>query len=229
MGEIRKVLDKGEVELVDKLGSDVTIVNAARVSFGKRKTDVDESDVKLMRYLARNQHYSPFRHVMVQLRIKASEAVMRQLYKHAVGIEMTSSSPTKDHAWNEISQRYTTVSDYYIPDVWRAQSKDNKQASAGEVEDQKAASLIYNSAMNFLQEQYEKLLELGVAKEQARFLLPLSVYTEVWWTASFQAVMNFLELRLDPHAQYEIRVYAEVIESIMRENFPVAMDAWKVS
>ena len=119
------VLDKGFVEVVDSLGSDLTVVNSARVSFGKRKEKWDKSDEKLVNYLAKYKHYSPFRHLQIQFHIKAPEFVMRQWYKHIVGIETTSNSSTKDHAWNEISGRYVQYQDFYEPDVWRKQSKDN--------------------------------------------------------------------------------------------------------
>ena len=134
-----QVLDKGFIEVVDSLGDDLTVVNSARVSFGKRKTKFDKSDERLVRYLAKHKHYSPFRHLQVQFHIKAPEFVMRQWYKHVVGIETSSSSSTKDHAWNEISGRYVPVEDFYVPEVYRAQSEDNKQASEGEVENQSDA------------------------------------------------------------------------------------------
>ena len=126
-----QVLDKGFIEVVDSLGNDLTVVNSARVSFGKRKTKWDKSDERLVRYLAKYKHYSPFRHLQVQFHIKAPEFVMRQWYKHVVGIETTSNSATKDHAWNEISGRYVEYSDFYMPENFRAQSEDNKQASDG--------------------------------------------------------------------------------------------------
>ena len=121
----KDVLDKGFVEVIDKLGSDLTVVNSARVSFGKKKQEFTERDRVLVRYLAENKHYSPFRHIIVQFHVKAPEFVMRQWYKHVVGIETSSSYPTKDHAWNEISGRYVPVNDFYIPEKWRAQSDDN--------------------------------------------------------------------------------------------------------
>ena len=131
-----KVLDKGFIEVIDSLGNDLTVVNSARVSFGKRKEKWDKSDERLVRYLAKHKHFSPFRHLQVQFHIKAPEFVMRQWYKHVVGIETTSNSSAKDHAWNEISGRYVPVEDYYIPSVFRKQSEDNKQASEGEIESQ---------------------------------------------------------------------------------------------
>ena len=112
-----EVLDKGFVEVLGFLGTDLTVANSARVSFGKRKNIYDKSDYRLVRYLAKHKHFSPFRHLVVQLHIKAPEFVMRQAYKHVVGIETTSSYPTKDHAWNEISGRYVPVEEYYIPEI----------------------------------------------------------------------------------------------------------------
>ena len=220
------VLDKGFVEVIDTLGTDLTVVNSARVSFGKRKEKFTSGDAKLVKYLAKYKHYSPFRHIQVQFHIKAPEFVMRQWYKHVVGIETTSSSSTKDHAWNEISGRYVPVEDYYNPIVFRAQSDDNKQASEGEVEDQAAAKHHWDMAMFHAKENYDKLLQMGVAKEQARAILPLNQYTEVYWTTSFQAVMNFIELRYEKTAQIEIQEYAKVLLACMEELFPETTKAW---
>jgi len=221
-----KVLDKGFIEVVDHLGNDLTVANSARVSFGKRKDKYDKSDERLVRYLAKNKHYSPFRHLMVQFHIKAPEFVMRQWYKHIVGAETTSSYSTKDHAWNEISGRYVPVEEYYIPENWRQQSEDSKQASVGSVKEQEEAQQCYAKAIQVGKHYYEKLLELGVAKEQARIMLPLSQYTEVFWTASFQAIVNFIELRDEPHAQWEIREYAKVLKKQMSSIYPHTMQIW---
>lgn len=222
----KDVLDKGFIEVIDKLGSDLTVVNSARVSFGKRKDSFDESDRKLVNYLAKHKHWSPFRHLMVQFHVKAPEFVMRQWYKHVVGIETTSSSAAKDHAWNEISGRYVPVTDFYEPSVWRKQSENNKQASEGSIEEQSSATMIFEIAMKQAIESYEKLLELGVAKEQARMLLPLNQYTEVYWTASFQAIMNFIELRDEDTAQWEIREYAKAMKDLMLEIYPETTKVW---
>ena len=223
-----KVLDKGFIEVVDSLGNDLTVVNSARVSFGKRKTVWNASDRRLVKYLAKYKHYSPFRHLQAQFHIKAPEFVMRQWYKHVVGIETTSNSSTKDHAWNEISGRYVPVEDFYIPDVWRKQSEDNKQASEGELDDlqQKRMSMVYRTFMNNVEMCYETMINSGVAKEQARIVLPLSQYTEVYWTASFQAVMNFIELRNEKTAQIEIQEYAKVLLNQMKEVFPKTTELW---
>ena len=151
---------------------------------------------------------------------------MRQWYKHVVGIETSSSYPTKDHAWNEISGRYVPVTDFYEPSVWRKQSLDNKQASEGVIENQEKATRIFREAMDRLIKDYSRLLELGIAKEQARILLPLNQYTEIYWTASFQAIMNFIDLRDEPSAQWEIRQYAIAMKEMMHEIYPETTRIW---
>ena len=223
------VLDKGFVEVVDSLGNDLTVVNSARVSFGKRKEKWDKSDEKLVNYLAKYKHYSPFRHLQIQFHIKAPEFVMRQWYKHIVGIETTSNSSTKDHAWNEISGRYVQYQDFYEPDVWRKQSKDNKQASEGHFEDRDELLDIqakWKQSHYMALTSYQGLIEKGMAKEQARCILPLTLYTEVYWTASFQAVMNFIELRNEKTAQIEIQEYAKVLLKFMNQTFPKTTKIW---
>tara|TARA_B100001059_G_C17795165_1_gene562583 strand:- start:254 stop:955 length:702 start_codon:yes stop_codon:yes gene_type:complete len=224
-----KVLDKGFIEVVDSLGNDLTVVNSARVSFGKRKETFDKSDERLVRYLAKYKHYSPFRHLQVQFHVKAPEFVMRQWYKHVVGIETTSNSSTKDHAWNEISGRYVPVEEYYEPLIWRKQSDDNKQASEGQLDDETNSKAIhaYNHALQQTKEMYDRLVtHYGVAKEQARIILPLSQYTEVYWTASFQAIVNFIELRDEKTSQVEIQEYARSMKELMHKVYPKTTEIW---
>ena len=221
-----KVLDHGFVEVIDSLGSDLTVVNSARVSFGKRKEKFDKSDERLVRYLAKHKHYSPFRHLQIQFHIKAPEFVMRQWYKHVVGIETTSNSSVKDHAWNEISGRYVEVKDFYTPKIFRKQSEDNKQASEGEVDEPDRALKSWENAMWYTRLFYEDLLERGVGKELARCILPLNQYTEVYWTASFQAVMNFIELREEKTSQWEIQEYARVLKKMMLNVYPKTTEIW---
>ena len=222
------VLDKGYIEVVDTLGDDLTPVNAARVSFGGRSDTFTEKDKRLSKFLIKHKHFSPFRHQHIMVIIKAPEFVLRQWYKHVVGIETTSTHATKDHAWNEISGRYVEVEDFYFPEVWRKQSEDNKQASEGELDDlqQKRMSLAYKTYMNQVEMIYDNMISAGVAKEQARIVLPLSQYTQVWWTASFQSVMNFIELRDEPTAQVEIQEYARALKKIMLDAFPETTKLW---
>ena len=223
------VLDKGYIEVVDSLGDDLTPVNAARVSFGGRSNEFTDKDKRLSKFLIKHKHFSPFRHQHVMMIIKAPEFVMRQWYKHVVGIETTSNSSTKDHAWNEISGRYVEVEDFYYPEIWRKQSEDNKQASAGQLDElqQKRMTLCYSDYMKSVEHTYDKMISAGMAKEQARIVLPLSQYTQVWWTASFQSIMNFIELRDEPTAQVEIQEYARALKKIMLEVFPETTKLWE--
>ena len=220
------VLDKGYIELVDSLGDDLTPVNAARVSFGGRSDKFTDKDRKLSKFLIKHKHFSPFRHQHAMFIIKAPEFVMRQWYKHVVGIETTSSHVTKDHAWNEISGRYVPYDEFYEPTEFRKQSEDNKQASDGLVDDQVVASIYWGTAQNNVIETYNKLLDMGVAREQARSILPLTVYTKVWWTASFQSIMNFIELRDEPTSQVEIQEYAKAMKKIVLTLFPETTKLW---
>jgi thymidylate synthase (FAD) len=222
------VLDHGFVELIDSLGSDLTVVNAARVSFGKRKTELSDADRKLIQYLATHQHWSPFRHVQLQFHCKVPEFVARQWYKHVVGIAYTDGASV-DHAWNEISLRYVDAGefDFYTPDGFRQQSENNKQASTDAcVPDPKGdIKKSYQEHAQHSFKLYQTLIEQGVAKEQARGVLPLNIYTEFYWTASLQALVNFIKLRKHEGAQYEIRQYAEALEKLTEHVVPEAYKA----
>jgi len=220
------VLDKGYIEVVDTLGDDLTPVNAARVSFGGRSDEFTEKDRKLSKFLIKHKHFSPFRHQHLQVIIKAPEFVMRQWYKHVVGIETTSTHVTKDHAWNEISGRYVPYDEFYEPTEFRKQSDDNKQASEGLIDKQVEATMMWRETQRKSIETYNELLEMGMAKEQARSILPLTLYTKVWWTASFQSVMNFIELRDEATSQVEIQEYAKALKEIMLEVFPETTKLW---
>ena len=215
-----QVLDKGYIELVDTLGDDLTPVNAARVSFDGFSETFSDKDRKLSKFLIKHKHHSPFRHQHCMFILKAPEFVMRQWYKHVVGIETTSSHVTKDHAWNEISGRYVPYDEFYEPTEFRKQSEDNKQASDGLIKDQISATIKWRETQMKTIETYNQLLDMGVAREQARSILPLTVYTKVWWTASFQSIMNFIELRDESTSQVEIQLYAKALKEIMLQTFP---------
>ena len=224
------VLDKGYIEVVDTLGDDLTPVNAARVSFDGFSETFTDKDRKLSKFLIKHKHHSPFRHQHTMFIIKAPEFVMRQWYKHVVGIETTSSSSTKDHAWNEISGRYVEYDEFYEPTTYRKQSEDNKQASEGEFEkgeyDYHFVEANWTNAHEASISAYQQLIEIGMAKEQARCILPLTLYTEVYWTASFQAIMNFIELRNEKTSQIEIQEYAKVLLELMHDTFPKITEIW---
>ncbi|WP_303674002.1 FAD-dependent thymidylate synthase [Vampirovibrio chlorellavorus] len=222
------VLDHGFVTLIDSMGSDLTVVNSARVSFGKRKTTLSEGDKKLIRYLAEHKHWSPFRHVQFQFHCKVPEFVARQWYKHVVGIAYTDAA-TVDHAWNEISLRYVDASEFhfYTPDGFRKQSEDNKQASTDDLVKDPDGLLMaeYQNHCQKALDLYHRLLEHGVAREQARGVLPLNIYTEFYWTVSLQALVNFIHLRTHAGAQYEIRLFADALHQLAQDVVPVSFEA----
>jgi len=225
MADRRDVLDYGFVELVDSMGSDLTVVNSARVSFGKRVESISERDEGLIRFLAKHKHWSPFRHVQLQFHCKVPEFVARQWYKHVVGIAYTDQASV-DHAWNEISLRYINACDidFYTPESFRQQSSDNKQASVDDPVDDPQGELKeqYSTHSRNALTLYQRLTEAGVAREQARGVLPLNIYTEFYWTASLQAIANFIQLRQHATAQFEIREYAEAIDSFTAKVVPLS-------
>lgn len=178
-----------------------------------------------------NQHMSPIRQIMLIIHVKCPEFVMRQLIKHSVGIESCSTHATMLHAFNEISQRYVPMDEFHVPMVWRLQSTDNKQGSSDDVlsdERQRECDRVYKETLQTVMTNYNILVtDYGISKEQARIMLPLSIYTESIWTMSLQAVLNFIELRTHPHAQYEIRVYAHALEEIVKDSFPNVYKYWQ--
>ena len=214
----RDVLDLGFVKLIDHMGNDLTVVNAARVSFGKRKDALDGADRDLLQYLAEHEHTAPFRHCYVTFHAKAPIFVLRQWMKHRIASE-----------FNEISGRYVEFAEneFYVPQMFRQQAKVNKQGSEGEITEghRNTARDAYLEACNHSVAQYKKLIELGVCREQARCVLPLGLYSEVYWTASLQSVAHFLRLRLDSHAQWEIQQYAKAVQDICTALFPHALPA----
>lgn len=209
------VLDKGFVSLVDHMGSDISVVNSARVSFGKRTEELRPRDEKLIKYLWEHKHSSPFRHATVQFHIKAPIFVLEQWMKHQVGC-----------SWNRASLRYIEFEgDFHQPEFFRLQSKDNKQGSFGElgIAQELEAQAIFEKASLDSLASYHALLDKGVCKEQARCVLPVSLYTECYWTASLQALMHFLVLREDSHAQKEIQEYAKAIRQLVSPIFPTSL------
>ena len=212
------VLDRGFVSLVDHMGSDLSVVNAARVSFGKRKETFDEADGKLITYLAEHEHTSPFRHTAITFHVKAPIFVFRQWMKHKIASE-----------FNEVSGRYVEFPDdeFFVPETFRRQAKVNKQGSEGQVADlagDQAHEIFLATCRNAVA-QYKNLIALGVCREQARCVLPLGLYSEVYWTASLQAVAHFIRLRTDSHAQWEIQQYAHAVKGMVEALFPNAIAA----
>ena len=203
-----------EVTYIDHMGNDLSVVNAARVSFGKTSEMEDdawgppklkEKDAKLIRYLAKHKHISPFGHCFASFHIKAPIFVARQLVKH------------KFLRWNEISRRYVDDEpEFYVPDVWRGRSADKKQGSEGEVK--------YEGPLgNYNQlDIYKELLRVGIAPEQARMVLPQSTMTEWYWSGSLDAFADMCRLRCKSDTQLETRMVANGISNKMLELFPVS-------
>ena len=209
-----QVLDLGHVEYVNHMGSDLTVVNAARVSFGKETEEFSEKDEKLINYLAKHQHWTPFSHPQITLRIKAPIFVRTQLFKHKVGFTE-----------NEISRRYVTFKpEFYVP-KWRyAPTGNAKQGSGDFIESTEHLEILYTLTALDAVNAYNKLLEQGVAPEQARAILPQGTYTEWWWTGSLSAFARVYKQRIDSHAQWEVQQYAEAFGQIIEPLFPAC---WK--
>lgn len=210
-------LDHGFVRLIDWMGSDLTVVNAARVSFNKRKDELDEGDEKLINYLARHNHWTPFAHPQVQFHIKAPIFVRTQLFKHKVGM-----------VENEISRRYVDFEpDFYTPNYWRERpDKSIKQGSGDkEIEGKERVYDMYKQAVNLARDTYDVALIEGLAPEIARGILPQCMYTEWYWTGSLASLARVALQRSDNNAQEETQHYAFAIDDIMSELFPVAWRA----
>ena len=215
-----KCLDKGFVRLVDCMGDDAAIVQAARVSYGKGTKSVSE-DKGLIRYLMRHRHTSPFEMVEFKFHIKLPIFVARQWIRHRTANV------------NEYSGRYSEMKDeFYIPDIeqLRTQSEVNKQGRSSELLPEETAKVIanqYKETQDRLFNEYSELLETELARELARINLPLSNYTEWYWKIDLHNLFHFLKLRMDVHAQYEIRVYADVMADIVRQILPLAYSAFE--
>jgi len=215
----RNCLDKGFIRLVDKMGDDSSIVQAARVSYGQG-AKTPEEDRNLIRYLMRNKHTSPFEMVEFKFHVKAPIFVFRQWQRHRAA------------SINECSLRYTEAKDeYYVPEINQIcyQSKDNKQGRAMPLDDEEASffKTQFQLESNVAFDRYNIKLNRGMAKELARINLPLSTYSEMYWKMDLHNLFHFLKLRLHPYAQYEIRVYAQAILDIIKPIVPISCEAFE--
>ena len=215
-----------KVDLIDKMGSDLSVVNAARVSFDKTSSYIedhmnqtwvlDEADQRLLKYLSKHGHWSPFSHAFASFRIKAPLFVARQLAKHQVGL-----------AWNEVSRRYVDDEpEFYEPDIWRESAASVKQGSSDKPvwysdELRKDSEAWHRSAGKY----YNNMIDNGVCPEQARMVLPQSMMTEWIWSGSLYAFSRVCKLRLDSHTQKETREVAEAIDTYMNRSFPHSWEA----
>ena len=203
-----------EVTLIDKMGTDLSVVNAARVSYSKTKDTFEIKDEKLIKYLAEHEHWSPFAHASLQFRIKAPIFVARQLVKHQVGL-----------VWNEVSRRYVDFPpEIYKPDAWRGRPVNSKQGSDGTVDLGKTIEHNLETTMESCLILYNTMIQKGVAPEQARMVLPQSMMTEWYWSGTLYAFARVCNLRCKPDTQKETQDVANVIDKLADEAFPYC---WK--
>lgn len=194
------------------MGSDLSVVNAARVSFDKFSEKFSEKDEKLIKYLAKHNHWSPFAHCFVSFRITAPIFVARQLVKHQVGL-----------SWNEVSRRYVDDEpEFFFPKEWRGRPENAKQGSSGVV---KIDWFDFEETINVAFQAYTELLNQGVAPEQARMILPLNTMTTWIWSGTLYAFARVCNLRLDPHSQLESQEVAQQIYSCLKALYPVSTEA----
>lgn len=217
------VLGNGYVRLVDSMGSDLSVVNAARASFSKEVNEMGPSDARLLDYLARENHMSPFRHAFMTFEFKAPLVVARQHWKYVVGSDHTMDS------WNESSRRYITMDpEFYIPtkDQWRLAADNKKQGSGGPV-DPLTGAFLTDELVNLIdkcESLYNMAMDAGVAPEQARLFLPAYAMHVVYrWSCSLQSVALFLNQRLEDDAQKEIQDYAEAVFVMAKKKFPISI------
>ena len=201
------------IQLVDKMGSDLTVVNAARVSFDKQSEwvnncqDLHDRDEKLIKYLAEHDHWSPFGHTTLQFRIKAPIFVARQLVKHQVGL-----------IWNEVSRRYVDYEpEFYVPFMWRGKPENKKQGSS-ELEYEYDITPLVDEAKRV----YNNMLEEGIAPEMARMVLPQNMMTEWYWTGSLMAFARVCNLRNKPDSQEETRMITQQMAQHLKDHFPIS-------
>ncbi len=203
------------IEYLGHFGNDLMVVNAARVSFNNHKTEFDAKDEKLIHYLAKNGHISPFFHPQLQVRVTVPFFIANQLKRHQIGL-----------AVNEVSRRYVdTEPESYHPSEWRGRPEGSiKQGSGGIMLDWEPTG-VYNRAIQACQEAYSELLTLGVAPEMARMVLPQSTYTSWIWTGSLAAFARIYKQRSDPHAQQEVRDLMVQLKGMLETHWPVSFNA----
>lgn len=231
MNDKVKVLDSGYVRLVDVLGNDLSVVNAARVSYDKESDEFEARDEKLINFLIREGHTSPFRHAALTFEVYAPLFVARQWWKYAV----SSTHVDDQNGWNESSRRYITEDEeFYIPlaDEWRSKPENSKQGSGEPIDEDKGAwyfeKLIHTIASGT--SLYHQAMDDNIAPELARLFLPAyGMYVRWRWTASLQAVMTFLDQRLEHDAQWEIQEYAKAVNNLTNDVFPHTMELYKKS
>lgn len=225
---MHKVLDHGYVRTVNTMGSDLDVVNAARVSFDKEVDGLDDKDHKLISYLVKHKHDSVFRHCAMTFEVYAPLMIARQWYKHAVA----SSHLDDQMGWNESSRRYITEKEeFYIPGAseWRGVPENRKQGSAEPVPTDIGAKYLQRlrASVDRGLSDYKQALDDGIAPEQARLLLPAyAMYVRWRWTASLNALLHFISLRQGEGAQSEIQLYADAVFAEVQQAFPITTTEW---
>ena len=203
-----------KVSYVDHMGTDLTVVNAARVSFGTAKTKLDDKDIKLINYLAKHKHMSPFEHCQLSVLVECPLYIRSQIHRH------------RTFSYNEISRRYTDKDlEFFIPKTIRKQSKDNRQASEGKLASQDNAKNIMNGAWSKAKAYYDLLIGMGVPREQARGVLPTGTMTHFYMTGNLRNWAHFIGLRDHEGAQGEVQEVAIAVKAIIKDKFPVAYEA----
>lgn len=210
-----ELINKPTVRLITHAGSDISAVNAARVSFDRQVEVLGIADERLVKYLAEHGHHSPFNHSFISLQVEACIVVARQLVKH------------KFMPFNEVSRRYVDGPvEYFVPPVWRTASEDKKQGSGGPHENQDFITEVYLQSLERADEAYRTMIENGVAPEQARMVLPLGSMTKWYWSGTLGAVLDMLSLRLPGDAQVETHDVAKLILPYVKEQFPISTRAY---
>ena len=208
LSEIHDIDTYGFVRLVDRMGDDMSVVRAARVSYGNESKG-EKADEKLIHYLMKHNHGTPFEHIVFTFHIKCPIFVARQWVRHRIG------------SFNEISGRYTELdTEFFVPQLFRENKTSNHQASIeGDFSDEETQSMMseWIYALEIAESTYQSLLEKGVAREQARAILPVGTYTEFYWTVNLRSLFNFIRLRTADDSQAEMREYAEKIQEIARD------------
>lgn len=219
---------KSQIQLIDRMGDDLSVVNDAKASFDNFSESMGGKEVRLINYLIKHRHTSPLRGVVFKFKVKAPLFVCRQWWKHTIA----SAHADEQIGWNEKSLRYVAVEDggeFYVPSEFRQQAKSNKQGSLEPLPKNQNASAqsTYRTLCLKSFEAYSELLELGVGKEQARAVLVPAVYTSWVWTASLQAVLHFCDLRKGEGAQAEIAHYVPSILESISDYIPNTIEAWE--
>ena len=218
VGEFHKVLNNGFVRLIDTMGDDMSVVKSARVSYGN-ETKGEVADKKLINYLMKHNHGTPFEHLNFTFHIKAPIFIARQWFRHRIG------------SFNEISGRYVKLDlDFWAPEEWRINNQQNLQSSSSQNLTEEEIMLLeksFTEVYEHISQTYDNLIKQGVAREQARGILPVSTYTEFYWTVNARSLFNFIKLRTHESAQKEIQDYGNIIYEIAKDTAPWTFEAFE--